>query len=51
MFVTVILGKIRAYMKYRESVRELSALTDNQLADIGISRGSIETTARSIAFQ
>lgn len=51
MFVTVLLSKIRAYMKYRESVRELSALSDSQLSDIGIARGQIEHTARTIAFQ
>ncbi len=51
MFVTVLLSKIRSYMKYRESIRELSALTDAQLSDIGIARGQIEHTARTIAFQ
>ena len=50
MIITVILSKIRAFMKYRESVRELSHLTDSQLRDIGVERGSIRSIAREMAF-
>jgi len=51
MFVTILLGKLRAYMKYRANLRELSALSDTQLADIGLVRGNIEYVARNAAFQ
>ena len=46
MFTTVILSKIRAYLKYRETVRELSRLTDRELDDIGIARFQIDALAR-----
>ena len=50
MTITLLLSKLRAYMKYRESIRELSALSDRQLSDIGMARGQIEATARRLAF-
>jgi uncharacterized protein YjiS (DUF1127 family) len=50
MFVTYILSKIRAYFMYRETVRELSVLTDRELNDLGISRFQIESVARQHAF-
>ena len=46
MFTAVILSKIKAYLKYRETVRELSRLTDRELEDIGISRVDIDGLAR-----
>ena len=50
VIITVILSKIRAFMKYRESVRELSYLSDTQLRDIGVERGAIKSVAREVAF-
>ena len=38
--------KLNAWRRYREAVRELSQLTDRELADIGIRRGDIEDIAR-----
>lgn len=38
--------KLQAWRKYREAVRELSALTDRELSDIGIRRGDIEYIVR-----
>jgi uncharacterized protein YjiS (DUF1127 family) len=49
MFVSWILSKIRAYLSYRETVRELSQLTDRELDDLGISRFEIDGIARSHA--
>jgi Uncharacterized conserved small protein len=49
MFVTYILSKVRAYMRYRETVRELSQLSDRELDDLGISRFQIESIARQHA--
>ncbi|ACA16948.1 protein of unknown function DUF1127 [Methylobacterium sp. 4-46] len=49
MFVSVILSKIRAYLRYRETVVELSRLTDRELDDLGISRSDIVGIARTHA--
>jgi uncharacterized protein YjiS (DUF1127 family) len=46
MFVTWVLSKVRNYLQYRETVAELSRLTDRELEDLGISRYEIETVAR-----
>ena len=50
MFVSYILSKVRSYMRYRETVRELSLLSDRELDDLGISRIQIENVARQNAF-
>ena len=50
MFVTSILSQIRAYLRYRETVRELSQLSDRELDDLGISRFQIASVARQAAF-
>ncbi|MCC2652913.1 MAG: hypothetical protein K0R61_3622 [Microvirga sp.] len=49
MFVSYILSKVRAYMRYRDTVRELSLLSDRELDDLGISRFQIENIAREHA--
>lgn len=49
MFVTMIAAKIRAYLRYRETVRELSRLTDRELDDLGLSRSEIAFVARNHA--
>lgn len=49
MFVSFILSKVRAYMRYRETVRELSLLTDRELDDLGITRFQIDSVARTHA--
>ena len=49
MFVTFILSKIRAYFRYRDTVRELSLLSDRELDDLGISRFQIDNIARQHA--
>jgi uncharacterized protein YjiS (DUF1127 family) len=49
MFVTYVLSKIRTYLRYRETVRELSQLTDRELDDLGISRIEIDSIAREHA--
>jgi uncharacterized protein YjiS (DUF1127 family) len=46
MFTSVILSKIREYLRYRDTVRELSRLSDRELEDIGISRYQIDGVAR-----
>ena len=49
MFVTYILSKIRTYRRYRETLRELSHLSDRELNDLGISRYEIKAIARQHA--
>jgi len=49
MFVTMIAAKIRAFIRYRETVRELSRLTNRELADLGVSRSEIPFIARTHA--
>ena len=49
MFVTYILSRIRSYLKYRETLRELSSLSDRDLDDLGISRYDIDAIARKHA--
>ena len=49
MFISVIAAKLAAYRRYRESVRELSRLSDRELSDLGIARCDIEFVARQSA--
>jgi uncharacterized protein YjiS (DUF1127 family) len=41
--------KIKIWQRYRENVRELSRLSDRELADLGISRADIDYVARASA--
>ena len=49
MFVSWILAKIRAWKSYRETVYELSQLSDRELDDLGIARYEIDGVARTHA--
>jgi uncharacterized protein YjiS (DUF1127 family) len=49
MFVAKLIRLIRTWWRYDESVRELSGLSDRELADIGISRSEINRIARDAA--
>ena len=44
-----ITEKLAAWRRYRDAVRELSALTDRELDDIGIRRGDIPFIAAGAA--
>ncbi|MBZ6078245.1 DUF1127 domain-containing protein [Microvirga puerhi] len=50
MFISYVLSKIRAYILYRETVRELALLSDRELADLGLARFDIVRVARQSAF-
>lgn len=47
MFVTFLLARFRAWIRYRDTVQELSRLSDRELADVGICRDEIHSVARS----
>ena len=47
MFLSYVLSRVRAYFRYRETVAELTRLTDRELDDLGISRFEIGAVARS----
>lgn len=47
MFTSYILSRVRAWLRYRETVSELSRLTDRELADLGIHRFEIQNVART----
>ena len=49
MFVAKLIRLLRAWWRYDESVRELSGLSDRELADIGINRSEITRIARDAA--
>jgi len=45
MILSLILSKISAWVRYRETVAELSRLSDRDLEDVGISRLEIGSVA------
>ena len=45
MFVAFLLSRIRAYQRYRQTIRELMQFSDRELEDLGISRYEIDTVA------
>lgn len=49
MFTSLVLSRIRAYLKFKETRRELSRLSDRELDDVGISRFEIDAIARDQA--
>lgn len=46
MFLSVILSSLHCWLRSRETARQLSALTDRELSDIGLSRSDIAKVAR-----
>lgn len=44
--IKIITQKLNAWRRYRETVRELSQMSDRELCDIGIHRCDIESVAR-----
>jgi uncharacterized protein YjiS (DUF1127 family) len=49
MILTTLIGRLKAYLRYRRSVDALSRLTDRELQDIGIARWRIDQVSRQIA--
>jgi uncharacterized protein YjiS (DUF1127 family) len=46
MIITLILRKLRKWLEYRATVRELERLGDRDLSDLGIGRRDIRHIAR-----
>ncbi len=46
MFLSVIFSGIHRWLRYRETVRQLSGLSERQLSDIGVARHEIARIAR-----
>jgi uncharacterized protein YjiS (DUF1127 family) len=46
MFLSVILSSLGQWLRSRETARQLSALSDRELSDIGLSRYDIHQAAR-----
>jgi uncharacterized protein YjiS (DUF1127 family) len=49
--VNTISKRLRNWARYRNTVRELSQLTDRDLSDLGISRGDIRFIAKKHAIK
>ncbi|MGL4634512.1 MAG: DUF1127 domain-containing protein [Beijerinckiaceae bacterium] len=49
MIISQIIARVRQYMRYRASMRALSALNERELSDIGLTRGDIASVARQAA--
>ena len=49
--MTALAARYAAWRNYRSTLDELGALTDRQLADIGVARGEILRVARTAAYQ
>ena len=47
MFLSTLLAGVSRWLRYRDTVRQLSGLTDRELSDLGIHRGDIHTIAWS----
>jgi len=45
MFLSHLVGVLRQWRRYNQSLRELNRLGDRELADIGITRGDIPRVA------
>ena len=46
-YFEALIARFQAWRTYRQTVAELSALSDRELDDIGLTRGAIRTYARS----
>ncbi len=46
MFLSTLIAGFNRWLRYRETVRELSGLTNRELKDLGIQRSDITTVAK-----
>lgn len=50
MFLASLIARIQAYFRFRDTVRELSRLSDRELDDLGLSRDRIVEVAARHSF-
>jgi uncharacterized protein YjiS (DUF1127 family) len=48
MFLPVVLSSLHRWLRSRETARQLRALSDRELSDIGIARHDIARVARQV---
>jgi uncharacterized protein YjiS (DUF1127 family) len=46
MFLSILISGLRRWLRARETARQLNALSDRELSDIGIARHNIAQVAR-----
>jgi uncharacterized protein YjiS (DUF1127 family) len=46
MFIAAIIARFNAWVRYRDTMRQLSRLSDRELDDLGITRSEIGQVAR-----
>lgn len=49
MFISTLINRLKAYLRYRRNIEALSRLSDRELSDIGIARCDIENVSRDAA--
>jgi len=49
MITSMILARLAAWRRYRQTLRELEGLSDRELAELGLGRRDIRTIARQAA--
>jgi uncharacterized protein YjiS (DUF1127 family) len=49
MITSMILARLASWRRYRQTFRELAALNDRELADLGLGRRDIRAVARQAA--
>lgn len=49
-FVEVLMNRFSRYKMYRRTLNELSALSDRELADLGLSRSGLRRLAYQAAY-
>lgn len=49
MLIAYLLERYRAWLRYRQTLNELRRLSERELADVGLNRYDIDTTARRYA--
>lgn len=49
-FVKALIERVARYRVYRDTIAELSMLTNRELTDLGLSRSIIRATAYEVAY-
>ena len=49
-FIAAVFNAYKQYIRYRDTVTDLSMLSDSELKDIGINRGDIHAIAMEVYY-